>query len=467
MRTRRFGLLAACLVVATSLAGQASQPGQHRLAEGTRQTAKTGQKARIFPFDYRVVQLANGFKAYLVKTPAAGQISYVTVVRTGAREEWEPGKSGFAHFFEHMMFRGTEKYPDYDAVTTRIGAARNASTSIDVTQYYLQASGDSLEQIIDLESDRFMNLKYSEPGFRTEAGAILGEFNQGRANPALYLMEKLMDTAFTTHTYKHLTIGFERDVRAMPEGYEYSLGFYGRYYRPENCVLLLAGDFDAAQAERLIVRYYSPWKKGYVPPKIQPEPPQTAPREAVVEFPGRTLPVLAVGYKGPAWKAADRLAVASEVLGQVAFGPNSDIYRRLVLEERRVQSLGANFSLSRDPNLLTITTMVTNPKDVDSIKAEIAKTVERFRSEPCDGPLLADTKSAMKYGFLMRLETPQGVTFALRPFVVFTGGVEAVEDYYRALDAVTPQDVQAAAAKYLVESGRTTVTLVPAQEVTR
>ncbi len=452
MRMRLACVLVACVALGVVAAGQAG---------------KTGRKGKIFPFDYKLVQLPNGFKAYLLKTNAAGQISYVTVVRAGSREEWEPGKSGFAHFFEHIMFKGTDKYRNYDAITTRIGAFRNASTSIDVTQYYLQAAGDSLEQIVDLESDRFMNLKYTEPVFRTEAGAILGEFNQGRANPGLYLAEKLNDTAFTAHTYKHLTIGFEKDVRAMPEGYGYSISFHQRYYRPENSVLLLAGDFDVAQAERLIGKYYAPWTKGYVPPKIEPEPPQTAPREATVEFPGRTLPIVAVAYKGPAWSATDRLAVATEVLGLVAFGPNSDIYRRLVLKEQKVQSLGANFGLSRDPNLLTITTMVSSPQGVEAIKAEIAKTVQQFRTQACDAQVLADTKSAMKYGFLMRLETPQGINFALRPFVVNTGGVEAVEDYYRTLESITPDDLKAAAAKYLVENGRTTVTLVPGREVTQ
>jgi zinc protease len=333
-----------------------------------------------------------------------------------------------------------------------------------VTQYYLVASKDSLEQIIDLESDRFMNLEYTEEVFRTEAGAILGEFSQGRANPGLYLMEKLADTAFDVHTYKHLTIGFEKDVRAMPEGYEYSLGFYRRYYRPENCVLLLTGDFDPAQAERWIRKYYSPWKPGYVAPDVKPEPPQTAPKEATVEFPGRTLPVLSIAYKGPAWSATDSLAVATEVLGMVAFGPNSDIYRRLVIQEQRVQSLSGNFSLDRDPGLLTIISMVNKAPDIPSISQEVQKTVERFRTTLCDPKLLNDTRSAMKYGFLMRLETPQGIDFALRNFVVFTGGIEAVEDYYRTLDSITPEDVRAAAAKYLVENGRTTVTLTGARE---
>jgi zinc protease len=420
------------------------------------------QGGKIFPFDYKVVTLANGFKAYLVKAAAPGQIAYVTVVRAGAREEWEPGKTGFAHFFEHIMFKGTEKYPNYDAVTTRIGGARNASTNIDVTQYYIVAASSSLEQIIDLESDRFMNLRYTEPVFRTEAGAILGEFSQGRSNPALYLMEKLMDTAFDLHTYKHLTIGFEKDVRNMPEGYQYSISFHQRYYRPENCVLLLAGDFDINQAEQLITKYYSPWKPGYVKPAIKSEPPQKAPREATVEFPGRTLPILTVAYKGPTWNATDKLAVATEILGLVAFGPNSDVYRKLVIQDQKVQSLSAGFNLSRDPNLLTITTMVTNPQDVQLIKDEIRKTVEKFRAESCDAKLLADTKSAMKYGFLMRLETPQGIDFALRNFVVFTGGIEAVEDYYKTLESITADDLKAAANKFLVETGRTTVTLLPA-----
>ena len=93
------------------------------------------QQEGIFPFDYRLVELENGFKAYLIEAGAPNQIAYVSMVRTGSRDEWEPGRSGFAHFFEHMMFRGTEKYPNYDAVTTEIGAARNAFTGKDLTVY--------------------------------------------------------------------------------------------------------------------------------------------------------------------------------------------------------------------------------------------------------------------------------------------------------------------------------------------
>jgi zinc protease len=125
----------------------------------------TAQATRVFPFSYDTLELDNGLRAYLIKAGAPGQLAYMSIVRTGSRDEVEPGRSGFAHFFEHMMFRGTEKYPNYDDETTKMGAFRNASTWADQTAYYMVANAEYLEKIVDLESDRFMNLKYSEANF--------------------------------------------------------------------------------------------------------------------------------------------------------------------------------------------------------------------------------------------------------------------------------------------------------------
>jgi zinc protease len=415
---------------------------------------------RVFPFPYETVELKNGFRAYLVKAGAPGQIAYVSFVRTGSRDEVEPGKSGFAHFFEHMMFRGTEKYPNFDAETTKMGAFRNASTWADQTAYYIVANTEYLEKIIDIESDRFMNLKYAEPDFRTEAGAILGEYQQGAREPARWLNEKVREAAFEKHTYRHTTIGFEADVRGMPGAYEYSKSFYERFYRPENVVLVIAGDFDFAQAKTLIERYYSGWKPGYQAPAIEPEPAQTAPRDRTAVYPGRTLPILSINYKAPAWDPSDRTGAALEVLGQVAFGANSAIYRKLVLQERRVQSLGPAFGRARDPYLVSVQAMVANPADTKAVEAEIMGEVQKFHSTLVDAKQLAATKSAIKYSFLMGMETAQDVAFALMQTVIATGRLEPIEEYFRTLDAVTPEDVRAAARKYLVDSGRTTITMV-------
>jgi zinc protease len=417
----------------------------------------------VFPFEYERVRLDNGFTAYLIDAGSPGQVAVVTMVRTGSRDEVEPGRSGFAHFFEHMMFRGTERYPDYDGVTSRMGAARNAFTSDDMTVYYLVASNEYLETIIDLEADRFQNLRYSESDFRTEAGAILGEYQQGALTPFRWLDEKVRETAFTEHTYRHTTIGFEADVRAMPEGYDYSRSFYQRFYRPENVVLVIAGDFDRNRAKQMIEQHYRGWAPGYVPPGITPEPPQTEPRARTVHYPGRTLPILSINYRGPAWSATDTVAVAAEVLGRLAFGSNSDIFRRLVLQQRRANALGAGFDLSRDPGLLTISVTVNDPADVQAIEAEVHAAAVRFQQELADPAMLAAVKSNMKYGFLMGLETAQDVAFSVIRFVINTGSVEAVEDYYRTLDAVTPEHVREAARRYLVDSGRTTITMVQAE----
>jgi zinc protease len=415
------------------------------------------QPKGVFPFPYQRVELDNGFRAYLIKAGAPGQIAYISFVRTGSRDEVEPGKSGFAHFFEHMMFRGTEKYPNYDAETTKMGAFRNASTWADQTAYYLVANSEYLESIIDIESDRFQNLKYAEPDFRTEAGAILGEYQQGAREPQRWLNEKVREAAFDEHTYRHTTIGYEADVRAMPEAYEYSKSFYQRFYRPENVVLVIAGDFDTAKATALIKKYYGGWKPGYKAPAIAPEPPQTAPREKTVKYPGRTLPIISINYKSPAWNPGDRSAVALEVLGQVAFGPNSPLFRKLVLQERRAQYVGPSFGLSRDPYLVSIQSMVSNPADTKAVESEIMAAVAALRDTLVDPKQLADTKSNIKYGFLMGLESAQEVAFAAMQTVVSTGRLEPIDDYYRTLDAVTPEDIREAARKYLVDAGRTTI----------
>ena len=423
-------------------------------------TAAAQPTGKVFPFPYEVVELENGLRTYLIRAGAPGQIAYVSVVRTGSRDEVEPGKSGFAHFFEHMMFRGTEKYPNYDAETTRMGAFRNASTWADQTAYYIVANTEYLEKIIDIESDRFRNLKYSEPDFRTEAGAILGEYQQGAREPQRFLNEHVRLAAFDRHTYRHTTIGFEEDIRKMPDAYEYSRSFYERFYRPENVVIVIAGDFDTAKAKAMITRYYGPWKPGYKTPQIEPEPPQTAPREKKVPYPGRTLPVLSINYKAPAWSPTDRTAVALEVLGQVAFGANSELFQRLVLKERRVQSLFPSFGLSRDPYLVSIQAMVANPADTAKVEADIMATVQKFHETLTDPRMLAATKSSIKYSFLMGMESAQEVAFATMQTIVNTGRLEPLEDYYRTLDAVTPEDVREAARKYLVDRGRTTITMV-------
>src|SRR5687768_4678621 len=157
-------------------------------------------KQDIFPFKATEKTLANGLKVIVVPTGFPNIVSLQIPVQTGSRNEVEPGKSGFAHFFEHMMFRGTEQYsPEkYNTIITAAGARQNAYTTDDYTNYHITFAKDDLERVLELEADRFMNLKYSEPDFKTEARAVLGEYNKSAADPLTKLIEVQRDHAYTT-----------------------------------------------------------------------------------------------------------------------------------------------------------------------------------------------------------------------------------------------------------------------------
>ena len=228
------GAAAATAVPAVPAAPSGAAPAKPNPSVASQETTmKKSGEAFPFPVDEKI--FPNGLRAYVVHYDSPGLVAYYSVVRTGSRNEVEPGKSGFAHFFEHMMFRGTERYPQeaYNSVLKQMGADSNAYTSEDMTVYHILAGKAALPKIVEIEADRFQHLKYSEPDFEKEARAVLGEYNKGASNPLQRMFESLYDNAFVAHTYKHTTIGFLKDIEAMPNEFAYSRQFFDRYYRPD------------------------------------------------------------------------------------------------------------------------------------------------------------------------------------------------------------------------------------------
>ena len=208
--------------------------------------AQQGQpkQRKLFPYDYTVDDLPNGLRLITVPTDQPHLVALYIVVQTGSRNEVEPGKSGYAHFFEHLMFRGSQNYtPDErDRILKRAGASSNAYTTDDRTVYHEVFSKEDLDEVMKLEADRFQRLRYELPEYKTEALAVLGEYNKNSANPLRKLNEVLRATAFRTHTYSHTTMGFLKDIEEFPNQYDYSLEFYRRNYRPEYTNIVLVGD---------------------------------------------------------------------------------------------------------------------------------------------------------------------------------------------------------------------------------
>jgi zinc protease len=416
----------------------------------------------IFPFKAHRKVLDNGLKVIVIPLSNPGLVAYYSVVRTGSRDEYEEGHTGFAHFFEHMMFRGTKKYPGnvYDKLVTEMGANSNAFTTDDLTAYHMVFAKEDLAKVMELESDRFQNLQYKEQEFKTESGAVYGEYLKGKTSPFFILFEALNDTAFDAHTYKHTTMGFEADIKAMPTMYEYSKRFHKRYYRPENVVLLVCGDVVPENVFSMVEKYYGPWEKGYVAPDIQTEPEQTAPRQKKITFKGKTLPILAVAYKGLAFAPKSKDFVASNLLGDIMFGSTSEIYNKLVLKEQKVQFVAADFSINRDPGLNTIFARVKNEDDVDYVRQEIANTIKKFQMELMNKKELDDLKSNLKYGFLMGLSSTARIAGSLPRFIAISGDIECIDQYYETLDTITPEDIREAAKKFLTDNNKTDILLV-------
>jgi zinc protease len=417
--------------------------------------------AGVFPYRVHTHTLENGLKVQMVPMPGRGLVSYYSIVRTGSRDEVEPGHTGFAHFFEHMMFRGTKNFPGpvYDRIVTSLGASANASTSDDLTQYYMTVAAEDLPRVIELEADRFQNLDYPHQEFQTEAGAVYGEYRKNRTQPFSVLFEALQDRAFDVHTYKHTTMGFEKDIAAMPTMFEYSKTFFARFYRPENVVILVTGDFDPEKTLALIRRHYAGWKPGYVAPQVTPEPEQQGERTLDVAYDGRTLPILTLAWKSPAFDPASREYAAASLLGELAFGETSELYRDLVLQRRLAQRVMPGFGQSRDPGLWTVTAMVGREEDLAAAREAIDAAVARLQAAPPDARRVDDIKRRMRYRFLMFMDTPQRVAMSLVRPISITGGMEAVDRYYDALAQVTPEDVQAAAQRLLTRDRRTVATL--------
>src|ERR1017187_8141681 len=254
-------------------------------------SASAAKASDVLPLRPVEKTLPNGLRVIVVSTSFPNIVSLQIPVQTGSRNEVEPGQSGFAPFFEHMMFRGPEADPPekHQDIVTRSGPRQNAYTTDDYTNYHTTFPKEDLETILKIEADRFQNLSYSESAFRTEARAVLGEYNKNSANPIQKLFEVQRENAFHVHTYKHTTMGFLKDIEDMPNQFEYSKTFFQRWYRPEHTTVIVAGDVKPEAVFGLVAKYWGGWKRGTHSVTVPPEPPARGPVYANVPWPSDTL----------------------------------------------------------------------------------------------------------------------------------------------------------------------------------
>jgi zinc protease len=420
-----------------------------------------GAPDKVFPFDYTQEDLPNGLRLVTIPTGFPNIVSLYIVVHTGSRNEVEPGKSGYAHLFEHLMFRGTPRYPaeKYTAIVKAAGADQNASTSDDITTYHTTFSKEDLDTMLMIEADRFQNLKYSLEKFKTETQAVLGEYNKSSANPSAKLFEALRDTAFQRHPYKHDAIGLLNDIEDMPNQYDYGIEFFHRYYRPEYTTIIVAGDVTASSVRPAVDRYWGPWKRGSYRADIPAEPPQEAPRTAQVAWPGRTLPWLAIAFHAPAYSDRDPDWAALNLLSYLGFSQNSDLYQKLVLQEQKVDLLDGDMSASPDPFLFTVTARIKKPEDVRYVQDQVLATLENFGITPVEKDKLEAIKQHLRYQFSLSLNNTEAVAVAVSQYLRAASSPGTIDRLYDLYARISPEDIQRVANKYFVAKNRSIVTL--------
>lgn len=427
--------------------------------------AMAQQKAKAFPYAYTIDDLPNGLRLVTVPTDYPNLVALYIVVQAGSRNEIEPGKSGYAHFFEHLMFRGSEHFTSEqrDAILKKAGSDPNAYTSDDRTVYHEVFSKEDLPQIMALEADRFKHLKYGKDQFKTEALAVLGEYNKNNSNPISQIYEKMRETAYRTHTYSHTTLGYLQDIQDFPNQFDYSWQFWSRYYRPEYTTVVVVGDVQQAQVLSMVRQNFGDWKRGDYVPKIPTEPAQDGPRTAHVDWPAPTLPYIAVAFRGPAYSDTTKDKAALDLLATVAFGGNSELFQRLVLREQKVDFISPNFDNQADPELFAIFSRVKDPKDTEYVRDQILATFKQFSTDLIPQDKLNATRSNLRYSFALQMDSSDAIAGAIAPFVALRRTPETINKVFALYDTITPADIRAAAKRYFVENQRTIVTLATKQ----
>ena len=300
------------------------------------------------PIKAETFDLSNGMKVVMIADHRVPIVTHMLWYRVGSADE-EPGKSGLAHFFEHLMFKGTKNNPGdaYARIIGRVGGELNAFTSYDYTAYYATVGTDSLERVMALEADRMVNLDLSEEHVEVERNVVIEERRMRTDNnPDALLNEQAMAALFLNHRYGVPVIGWMHEIQRWTR--DDALAFYRRWYAPNNAILVIAGDVTLDRVRSLAERHYGSLKPVPITRKRAVEPNPIAERRVVIVDARVGRPEWMRLYLSPAYGTPERArAPAIEVLAEVlGGGPASILYRRLVRDLRVAADVGVDYSPS-------------------------------------------------------------------------------------------------------------------------
>ena len=453
-------LRAASIAFLAAAAGVVAAP----LAAPLRAQEKPASDADRPPkLDFTTHELSNGLKVILLENHEVPVIDLQIWYHVGGKDE-RPGHTGFAHLFEHLMFKGSAHVgPDeHSRIIEAVGGFDNAETNDDSTNFFETFPSQYLERVLWLEADRMGSLNVDDANFKSER-QVVEEERRVRVDNQPYgsIEEDLRAAAFTVHGYHHTPIGSIADLdKATLEDVR---AFFNTYYKPNNATLVIAGDFNSDQALTWTKKYFEgiPASTGPIPRPNKPEPPQTAEREVSKSYTNTPLPAVVIGYKIPARYSPDSypLDLASNIL---AGGESSRLYQALVYKDQiAVQSAGfGNFT--EDPNLFWAYAIM-NPrfKPQDGEKSVIG-ILDGLKTQPVSDTELQKAKNQEISGFILGRDTDEQKAIALENAAVIGKNPDLVNTELERYLKVTPEDIERVAREYFVPERATILTITPA-----
>jgi predicted Zn-dependent peptidase len=422
-----------------------------------------GATAAVRPpkLDYQIATLPNGLTVVLLEDHSTPIVHAQLWYHVGSKNE-KPGRTGFAHLFEHLMFKGSKNVqPEgHTSMIAARGGQSNAYTTDDETVFWETLPAHELPLALWLEADRMATLRIDKETFTNERDVVKEERRMRVDNqPYGRLNEIIYDQAFTAHPYKHATIGSMQDLEAA--SVEDVRDFYRTYYVPSNATLALVGDFESSQALALVTQYLGrvPKADHDVPRDIPTEPAQTREKRATLQVPW-PLPAVVVAYHITFDGNADSypLHIADKVLSD---GQSSRIYRALVYDKQLAVAAFGQANLIEDPNLFYAVAIVQPGHTPEEASAALIAEIDRLKAEPISEHELQRTKNQFARDYILQRQTTQGKAGELAHAIVIHRDIKTADGEFDIFQRITTADVQRVARAYFRPENRLVLTLLP------
>ena len=398
---------------------------------------------QIAPMTISERSLPNGLQLVSVENHASPTVSVQVWYHVGSTDD-PAGRSGFAHLFEHLMFKSTRhmKNEQFDRLTEDVGGSNNAFTSDDVTVYHEVVPSNHLETLLWAEAERMANLNVDQANFKSERAVVQEEYRQNvLAAPYGRFFNAIAASSYLVHPYKRPTIGRieELDAATLAD----VVAFHRTYYRPDNATLIVTGDFEPRQLDAWVDRYFGPLPRPAAPvPRVTLlEPAWTGDRTVLVTGPKVPLPALALTWLAPPVTHPDTAAlrVAAALLSG---GESSRLNQSLVYQHQLASQAGFEADLKAGPGLLIAFAIAADNTPLARVKTALEAEVRRLARTPVSEVELAKVKTQLLTRALIARETPVGQGMALGDAAVLEGGAARANRGLVDLQAVTAADVQ-------------------------